>query len=91
MVWAKVMTFLFVLGSPYRSRAQLHDEYFSGRLNDAENSNNYTGIYWLKQGPVRGLVIEPKAPGLGRVEVFLGIPYAEPPVGSLRFMPPGSY
>lgn len=29
-----------------------------------------------------------KVPEFGKVEVFLGVPYGSPPLGSLRFMPP---
>ncbi|KAF4521494.1 hypothetical protein B566_EDAN001794 [Ephemera danica] len=41
----------------------------------------------IKQGKLRGFVLKYKR---GAVEIFLGIPYASPPVGSQRFMPPGS-
>ena len=44
----------------------------------------------IKQGKLRGLVKEFKNKKLKNVETFLGIPYAAPPVKSLRFMPPGS-
>ncbi|XP_039296334.1 LOW QUALITY PROTEIN: uncharacterized protein LOC111043338 [Nilaparvata lugens] len=44
-----------------------------------------------RQGPVEGLVTQsPYNNKLRNVEVFLGVPYAAPPVGSHRFMPPGS-
>ena len=41
-----------------------------------------------RQGRVQGMVLVPDGPGLGPVEAFLGLPYASPPVGRLRFMPP---
>lgn len=44
----------------------------------------------IKQGRLRGLVKDFKNRRLKSVEVFLGIPYAAPPVGAMRFMPPGS-
>lgn len=44
----------------------------------------------IKQGRLKGIVRELKNKNLRNVEVYLGIPYAAPPVGNLRFMPPGS-
>lgn len=44
----------------------------------------------IKQGRLKGLVRELKNKKLKEVEIYLGIPYAAPPVGPLRFMPPGS-
>ncbi|CAK9809235.1 Neuroligin 4-like [Anthophora plagiata] len=45
----------------------------------------------VKQGRLRGFVVQPKTNhDLQPVDVFLGVPYAEPPVGSLRFSPPRS-
>lgn len=41
-----------------------------------------------KYGAVSGLIIHPDGKHLEPVEVFKGIPYASPPIGSLRFMPP---
>lgn len=56
---------------------------------ESEHSG-YTREITLKQGRLKGVVRSMKNNKLGRVEVFLGIPYAAAPVGSLRFMPPGS-
>lgn len=51
----------------------------------------HTKIITLKQGDVRGRILRPKKyPFFKEVEVYLGIPYAAPPVASLRFMPPGA-
>jgi hypothetical protein len=41
-----------------------------------------------KLGVVQGYIVQPN--GFGGVEVFLNMPYASPPVGNLRFMPPVS-
>jgi len=48
-----------------------------------------TRVVNTKFGAARGLLFQPKG-GYEGVEVFLGLPYASPPVGSLRFMPPVS-
>ncbi|XP_076171782.1 uncharacterized protein LOC143148878 [Ptiloglossa arizonensis] len=45
----------------------------------------------VKQGRLRGMVVQPRTNhDLQQIDVFLGVPYAEPPVGSLRFSPPRS-
>ncbi|XP_076644805.1 uncharacterized protein LOC143354525 [Halictus rubicundus] len=45
----------------------------------------------VKQGLLRGMVVQPRTNHeLQLVDVFLGVPYAESPVGSLRFSPPRS-
>nr|UXP72013.1 esterase [Manduca sexta] len=43
-----------------------------------------------KYGDIRGFIVTPESRYLEPVEVFRGVPYASPPVGSLRFMPPVS-
>ncbi|CAH2069135.1 unnamed protein product, partial [Iphiclides podalirius] len=43
-----------------------------------------------KYGDIRGFIMTPESRYLEPVEVFRGVPYASPPVGSLRFMPPVS-
>ncbi|KAG8321950.1 neurexin protein binding [Homalodisca vitripennis] len=41
-----------------------------------------------KYGDLSGVIVTPDNRYLDAVEVFKGVPYASPPVGSLRFMPP---
>lgn len=41
-----------------------------------------------KYGDVSGVIVTLDSKHLQPVEVFRGIPYASPPIGSLRFMPP---
>lgn len=41
-----------------------------------------------KYGDVSGVIVTLDSRHLEPVEVFRGIPYASPPMGSLRFMPP---
>lgn len=51
----------------------------------------YTREISIKQGKLHGIVWRPKQNKLlNPVEQYLGIPYAAPPVGPMRFMPPGS-
>ena len=42
-----------------------------------------TRVVRTKYGPLRGVIIQHPP-----VEAFLGVPYATPPLGSLRYMPP---
>ncbi|XP_055837104.1 uncharacterized protein LOC129905603 [Episyrphus balteatus] len=48
------------------------------------NSKYGTNTIKTKYGLLRGIVVRSSP----LVEAFLGIPYASPPIGSLRFMPP---
>lgn len=41
-----------------------------------------------KSGPIRGVIVDLSSKHLEPVEVFRGIPYAAPPIGVRRFMPP---
>ncbi|CAH1244798.1 NLGN4X [Branchiostoma lanceolatum] len=45
-------------------------------------------VVTTKYGPVRGRRIEAPKHGMRAVRRYLGIPYARPPVGDLRFKPP---
>ena len=50
-----------------------------------------TRLVFTKQGPVRGRRIDVRPDlGLGKVDAFFGLPYASPPTGQFRFMPPMS-
>uniref|UniRef100_A0A8D8QBR1 Neuroligin-4, Y-linked n=3 Tax=Cacopsylla melanoneura TaxID=428564 RepID=A0A8D8QBR1_9HEMI len=60
-------------------------------LVQVSNSKEYTRIIQLKQGRLRGVVRSPVHNGnLNNIHMYLGIPYAAPPVGPLRFMAPQS-
>uniref|UniRef100_A0A182N2T8 Carboxylesterase type B domain-containing protein n=1 Tax=Anopheles dirus TaxID=7168 RepID=A0A182N2T8_9DIPT len=41
-----------------------------------------------KSGAIRGVILELNSKHLEPVEVFKAVPYATPPIGSLRFEPP---
>jgi neuroligin len=45
-------------------------------------------IVETKTGAIRGVILELNSRHLEPVEVFMGVPYAAPPVGELRFRPP---
>lgn len=62
---------------------------FSGKnLEKGKTSPLTTRIVRTKYGDVSGVIISLDSRHLEPVEVFRGIPYAMPPTGSLRFMPP---
>lgn len=56
-----------------------------------QDSTLYTREVLIKQGRLKGIVrvMHPQS-GLKNVEQYLGIPYAEAPIGNKRFMPPGA-
>ena len=46
-----------------------------------------------RYGALKGNIVtleQASRSGLQPVEVFLGVPYASPPIGNMRFMPPGT-
>lgn len=45
-------------------------------------------VVGTKYGSVSGVIVHLEGKHLEPVEAFKGIPYASPPIGSLRFMPP---
>lgn len=64
---------------------------FSGKSSEKLKSMPLTSrIVRTKYGDVSGVIISLDSRHLEPVEVFRGIPYAMPPTGSLRFMPPVS-
>lgn len=71
--------------TPINISARVYDEFYSD-----DSEMRYTREYSLKQGALRGMIVKPSRQyNLQSVEMFFGIPYAAPPVGSFRFMPPG--
>lgn len=65
-----------------------------GMVGDArfagDDGKRLTREYHLRQGALRGWIVKPtRHYDLQHVEMFLGVPYAAAPTGSLRFMPPG--
>lgn len=72
-----------------------------GSIHSRTNSNNNneqlppthqqsTRIVHTRNGAISGVVVQLEGRHLDPVEAFRGIPYASPPVGNLRFMPPVS-
>lgn len=68
--------------------------YSGSNSNSNSNSNSGTHltsrIVHTKYGAISGVIVHLENRHLDPVEAYKGIPYASPPVGSLRFMPPVS-
>jgi neuroligin len=63
----------------------------AGIIYDTTSEGTLTQEIKIKQGKLVGQKLQSRInPDLKAVEVYLGIPYAAPPTGSQRFMPPGS-
>lgn len=65
---------------------------FSSGGDDNEPANDQaqipSRIVHTKYGAVSGTIVHLEGRNLEPVEMFKGIPYASPPTGNLRFMPP---
>nr|XP_042134609.1 acylcarnitine hydrolase-like [Peromyscus maniculatus bairdii] len=59
----------------------------TGALSDGQDSSEASPIRNTHTGQVRGSLVHVKDTKIG-VHTFLGIPFAKPPVGQLRFAPP---
>lgn len=58
-------------------------------LRTSEAGPRYSSrIVEIETGSIRGIILELNSRHLEPVEVFRGVPYARPPVGPLRFLPP---
>lgn len=86
----------FVNGPPatyYSTQQHAKSRYPFGQQQSAPPSDrsSYTHEIAIKQGRVKGIVrvMYPQS-GLLDVNQYLGLPYAEAPVGNKRFMPPGN-
>ncbi|XP_048005973.1 uncharacterized protein LOC125241499 [Leguminivora glycinivorella] len=78
-----------LLPSAPESAARTFDD--SRRMLNEDGGRRLTREYDLRQGALRGIIVRPSRQyDLQSVEMFLGIPYAAPPVGNFRFMPPAS-
>ncbi|XP_031784758.1 uncharacterized protein LOC100121199 isoform X2 [Nasonia vitripennis] len=71
----------------YGSRKQ-YGGHRGGFGNDRSHHGSRTREIEVKYGRLRGMVVQPRADSSQLVDVFLGVPYAEPPVGPHRFEPP---
>lgn len=64
----------------------------SSSSSSSRSNNNHLSsrIVHTKYGAISGVIVHLENRHLDPVEAYKGIPYASPPVGSLRFMPPVS-
>jgi para-nitrobenzyl esterase len=67
--------------SLYAQATHSHGRHVKGKVN---GSKAKTPAIVTESGPLKGIIV-------GNISEFLGIPYAAPPVGNLRWMPPQSF
>lgn len=71
-----------------REQQSQHQQFVMSTLH--RDDIQYTNEMHIRQGAIKGIVRSMHAQsGLKSVDQYLGIPYAAPPTGSGRFMPPG--
>lgn len=68
--------------------ATSHGDPDQGRIASQQQQQLTSRTVRTKYGDVSGVIVTLDSRHLEPVEVFRGIPYASPPLGSLRFMPP---
>ena len=84
---AVISCFLFhlVLAQDEAVAETTTEEISAEETSTEETTSKETDIIWTNLGALRGRVVTEKE---ATHYEFLGVPYAEPPVGKLRFLPP---
>jgi hypothetical protein len=72
--WQIVIITIFMICTPIITASSVH--------NGNNNMKYSTDVVKTKYGPLRGIMLRANPP----VEAFLGVPYATPPLGSLRWV-----
>lgn len=73
------------------SGSNVDEERLSSSSSNSRSGNHLSSrIVHTKYGAISGVIVHLENRHLDPVEAYKGIPYASPPVGSLRFMPPVS-
>lgn len=62
--------------------------YFVSQISASEPKKLSSRVVSTKYGSLRGSITTLPNKQWRPVEIYLGVPYASPPIGSLRFMPP---
>ncbi|XP_015515275.2 uncharacterized protein LOC107220967 isoform X1 [Neodiprion lecontei] len=75
----------------HRDSYDYGNQYGHQRQYDYQEEKFTREVSVSRQGRLRGIVVHfRRHPNLQPVDVFLGVPYAAPPLGTLRFTPPRS-